>query len=513
MPVDEPATVLMSRAERPRPHPPANLQPDSPAQQTADTDMLVGKETRMEDLSGAVLSAGDRVGPYVVDRVIGSGGMGVVVAARHEGLNDRVAIKVLRPKAASDQVHAERFAREARAIVKIRSEHVVRVLDAGAPEGGAPYIVMEYLVGRDLARILREEGPLPVARAVPLMLQICEAVASAHAVGVIHRDLKPSNFFVTSTNDVVKVLDFGIAKAIGQEGIADPNLTETQAVFGSPTYMSPEQIRSAKHVDQRSDIWSLGVAFYELLTGKLPFAADNVAGLLASIIADPPFFPRAFVPELPAALEALLLECLAKDTRERVQSAPELAFRLSAFVPPSPAIRTLLDRIDGLARVMNVSIAPRPAPSARVSRPDAMMVLPTAPPPSTHGTLGSTTFGSTGMDLAAVAPRRGGMVAAAALGGGLVAILVLVGVIGALQLRKPAEPTLGAPSAMTPEPALSQTIPMPEPSATQATASSAPSAVPSTAPSARPRGGHPRPHPGGRPPGAPKSADPTSDRY
>ena len=333
--------------------PPEELATELVAQHTQDTDMLAGaKETRQLDLSGAALSIGDRIGNYIVERVIGSGGMGLVVAARHEGLNELVAIKVLRPKAASDEVHAERFAREARAIVKIKSEHVVRVLDAAAPEGGAPFIVMEYLVGRDLARILKEEGRIPVVQAAAMMLQICEAVASAHAVGVIHRDLKPSNFFVTTRADgepLVKVLDFGISKAIGQDGLVDPNLTETQAVFGSPTYMSPEQIRSAKHVDQRSDIWSLGVGFYEILTGKLPFAADNVAGLLASIVADPPFYPRGFVPELPEELELLLLQCLAKDARERVQSVAELAFRIAPFAPRSAANHDLVDRIDRLA--------------------------------------------------------------------------------------------------------------------------------------------------------------------
>jgi len=536
----EPPTTLMPKALRPfvaQPSEPmtvveSSTPPEKLAQpqQTQATDMLAGaKETRQLDLSGAALAMGDRIGNYVVERVIGSGGMGLVVAARHEGLNELVAIKVLRPKAASDEVHAERFAREARAIAKIKSEHVVRVLDAAAPEGGAPFIVMEYLVGRDLARILREEGKMPVLQAAGMMLQICEAVASAHAVGVIHRDLKPSNFFVTTRTDgqpLVKVLDFGISKAIGQDGLVDPNLTETQAVFGSPTYMSPEQIRSAKHVDQRSDIWSLGVGFYEILTGKLPFAADNVAGLLASIVADPPFYPRGFVPELPEALEILLLQCLAKDARERVQSVAELAFRIAPFAPPTAGTQDLVDRIDRLAIATNAHVmtgprlpAPLPGPVRPISYPE---LLPAVAPSArgsgaTLGNSANTSFGSTGMDLSAEAaglPRRGGVVAAAAVGI-VVALLVLVGVVGAYELgthRKEPGAAGPAPSesavAMAPSGSTPPSVPL---VAASAPNSEIPSASVSVAkPGTKPV--HPRPHPTPHPVPT-KSVDPTNDRY
>jgi serine/threonine protein kinase len=258
--------------------------------------------------------------------------MGVVVAAHNEATGDHVAIKLLRAKAGADAVQAERFAREATAIARVKSEHVVRVLDFGTRSNGDPYIVMERLYGRDLGAILRAEGPLSVARAASYMIQVCEAVASAHAVGVVHRDLKPGNFFLCEGRNgetCVKVLDFGISKALGNEGLGDPNLTSTQAVFGSPTYMSPEQIRSAKHVDHRSDVWSLGVALYELVTGKQPFSADNVVGLLASIVTDPPVAPRAVAPHLPHELERLLLDCLRKDPSARIPSAAELGRRLT----------------------------------------------------------------------------------------------------------------------------------------------------------------------------------------
>ena len=446
---------------------------------TSDTDIISGggsvnAETRANLAAiQAVPTVGDRIGKYVVERLIGSGGMGLVVAARHEALGELVAIKLLRPKAAGDKVHAERFAREARAIIKIKSEHVVRVLDAGTLDSGAPYIVMEYLVGRDLAAILREHGPMPPAVAADHLLQVCEAVASAHAVGVVHRDLKPSNFFVTQRADgttLVKVLDFGISKAIGQDGVVDPNLTETQAVFGSPTYMSPEQIRSAKHVDHRSDIWSLGVALFELLTRKLPFAADNVAGLLASIVADPPFFPRGFVPTLPQELEELVLACLHKDPNQRVQSVVELACRLAPFATQNVETHNLVERIQRLAtRSGQVNVA-QPVAAAdphrastttgpklpQQSSPHIAPPVVPQPPPSVGWSPGFAqdprasvaSINSTGMDLSAEAtppPTKQNMFTGIAIGLGVATVLILGGIGAWLGTR-------GAP-ARTPAPA------------------------------------------------------------
>jgi len=483
---------------------------------TADTDIInagrVGTgETRVADLAAAhsLPKLGDRIGKYIVERLIGSGGMGLVVAARHEALGELVAIKLLRPKAAGDKVHSERFAREARAIIKIKSEHVVRVLDAGTLEdSGSPYIVMEYLVGRDLAAILRAEGPMYPSRAADLMLQVCEAVASAHAVGVVHRDLKPSNFFVTQRADgttLVKVLDFGISKAMGQEGVVDPNLTETQAVFGSPTYMSPEQIRSAKHVDHRSDIWSLGVGLFELLTGKLPFAADNVAGLLASIVADPPFFPHAFAPNLPPELEALLLACLQKDPKQRVQSVVELACRLAPFATPNVETHNLVERIQRLGtrgsgqqpsgdpstttgpklpQTSHPNLAPLAMPPQPISTSMPIGVPPAPPsgwqPGVPHDARASgVSFGSTGIDLSAAAPPlHSGRGVFTGIGIGLgVALLLIVGGVGAYfgTRQGPSVPTSSPPEVASV--ALSATTPPP------GSVSAAPSAAVSDAPS------------------------------
>ncbi len=309
------------------------------------------------------------MGRYIVERALGEGGMGVVVAARHEQLDELVAIKVLHPHASTDAVQVERFIREARATVRIKSEHVVRVLDAGAEEStGAPFIVMEYLEGRDIGQTLEAYGAIPLQLAVDYMIQICEAVAAAHALGIIHRDLKPSNFFLTARSDGsphLKVLDFGISKAAQTNGKPDPRLTETQAVFGSPTYMSPEQIRSSKNVDVRSDVWSLGVALFEMLTAQLPFGGDSVAGLLAAVIADAPVPLSEFLPEVPPELEATVLACLEKSPARRISSVAELASRLAPFASEDASrLASRIDRASRGALGSTPSLAPLAAPSS-----------------------------------------------------------------------------------------------------------------------------------------------------
>jgi len=198
------------------------------------------------------------LGKYRVDRILGAGGIGIIVAAHHLQLDERVAIKFLLPDALKSADVVARFAQEARAAVKIKSEHVVRVIDVGTLPSGSPYMVMEYLEGIDLGGYLQLHGALPTAVAAEFVLQACEAIAEAHALGIVHRDLKPPNLFVTRAADgspLIKVLDFGIAKA----GVGDLQITRTQAVMGSPGYMSPEQMRSSKSADARRDIWAIGV--------------------------------------------------------------------------------------------------------------------------------------------------------------------------------------------------------------------------------------------------------------
>jgi eukaryotic-like serine/threonine-protein kinase len=278
-------------------------------------------------------------GKYTVREVLGTGGMGIVLAARHDQLGDQVAIKVLLPKALRDREAIGRFIREARTAVKIKSDHVVRVLDIGALDTGVPFIVMELLTGQDLGRILRKEGRQPVAESVDWVLQACVAIAEAHALGIVHRDLKPSNLFLATRSDgtaIVKVVDFGISKALEADldEPRDTELTDTQATFGSPAYMSPEQIRSSKNVDYRTDIWSLGVILYELLVGDTPFQGETSSGVLAAISADPAPRLRALRPDAPAALEEALLVCLTKDVAHRYATVAELAEAIAPFGLP-----------------------------------------------------------------------------------------------------------------------------------------------------------------------------------
>jgi eukaryotic-like serine/threonine-protein kinase len=287
------------------------------------------------DRSVDVPAVGSTVlGKYRVERVIGQGGMGVVLAARNIQLDELVAFKFLSAKVATDGPTVDRFLREARASLKIKNEHVVRVLDASPGDATSPpYILMEYLEGIDLAALLQQRGPLPIADAVDYVLQACEAISEAHVIGIVHRDLKPANLLLTQRGDgmpLVKVLDFGISKALMDE-TSNPNLTDTQAVFGSPTYMSPEQVRSSKRVDHRTDVWAMAVVLYELLTGRTPFICDNVSGLLAAIIADSAPHPGQFRPDLPPELAQVLMAALQKDREQRTQTMPEFAARLRPF--------------------------------------------------------------------------------------------------------------------------------------------------------------------------------------
>ena len=239
-------------------------------------------------MSSSRVKPGDVLGgTYKVEKILGTGGMGIVVAARHIELNQRVALKFMLKEAMADGAHAERFLREARSAVQLKSGHTAKVLDVGKLQNGEPFMVMEYLEGQDLDGELHQKGPLQPHLAVEYVLRICEALAEAHGLGIIHRDIKLKNLFLTKTLDgrpLVKVLDFGLAKTTGA---GDVSLTAVNSVFGSPQYMSPEQMRSAKDVDHRTDIWSLGVCLFELLTGRVPFDASGVAEICAMVLKDP----------------------------------------------------------------------------------------------------------------------------------------------------------------------------------------------------------------------------------
>jgi serine/threonine protein kinase len=301
---------------------------------------------------------------YRVERVLGVGGMGVVVAATHLELEQRVALKFMLGDGFKTPDALTRFQREARIAVKLRSEHVARVSDTGTLENGAPYIVMEYLEGTDLGAQLAQYGPMPVGFAAECIVQACDAVGEAHAHGIVHRDLKPANLFLTQTPDgsaLVKVLDFGISKASNglDSGMA---MTKTGTVMGSPLYMSPEQMRSLKNVDARADVWALGVIMYELLTGQTPFIGDSFGDLLLAVMTTPHPPIRQLRPDVPLQIAALVDACLAKEPTVRVQSVAEIAQVLAPFC--SAAGIVLAQRITALARKAGTTGDPRAAASA-----------------------------------------------------------------------------------------------------------------------------------------------------
>ncbi|MBX3197161.1 MAG: serine/threonine protein kinase [Labilithrix sp.] len=294
--------------------------------------------------------------------------MGVVVAVTHLQLGERYALKFLHGDAISPHARV-RFLREAQATVRLKSEFIVHVSDVGELENGSPYIVMEHLVGDDLGGVIRK-GPLQVAEAVDYVLQACAGIGEAHANGIIHRDLKPSNLFLTTRPDgssLVKVLDFGISK-LEKPTRDSPSLTDTHEVFGSPAYMPPEQIRSAKSVDFRADVWALGVILHELLTGELPFEGETSAALLAAIAADVPRAVRSRRLDVSPELDAIVRRCLEKKPADRFASVAELALALAPF--GSQETSMLAGRIARRASVVPPAIA-TPRSSSAISLPTA----------------------------------------------------------------------------------------------------------------------------------------------
>ncbi len=281
-------------------------------------------------------------GKYRVDGVAGSGGMGVVVSARHEELGHQVAIKFLSSDEADTNAAVERFLREGRVIASLRSDHVVRIYDVGRLESGVPFMVMELLRGQDLSAVVSQGGIVSVEQAVDWILQATSAIAEAHERGIIHRDLKPSNLFLTQRSDgtdCVKVLDFGISKRIALQDPAqlDGHLTATRQVVGSPAYMSPEQVRNAKGIDHRVNIWALGMTLYELLAGRTAFDADTFPGVCAAIVTDTPPPLRELAPHVPQGLEDVVMRCLEKDPAKRFASVTALASALRPYGSPLAA--------------------------------------------------------------------------------------------------------------------------------------------------------------------------------
>jgi len=311
-------------------------------------------------------------GKYRLVRVLGEGGMGIVYEARHVKLRQRLAIKMVRPSLAVRHNVVLRFEREARAAALLRNAHAAKVIDVDATSDGVPYIVMEFLEGRSLSSLLESRGRLPVEEVIGWVLETCCAIAEAHDQGIVHRDLKPSNLFLASESDrsIVKVLDFGISKLADE---SDASLTTSQVMLGTPNYMSPEQVRSAREVDGRTDVWSLGVILYELLTGKLPFSGATPSAVLAAIVADPVTSTTALRPDIPHELDAVVLKALSKRAEDRFASVRELA---SALVPFSQMDAYVTAEVAQLLK--RASHAPTLA-SAENAELRAAAAAPTAP--------------------------------------------------------------------------------------------------------------------------------------
>src|SRR5712671_3209213 len=271
---------------------------------------------------------------YSIEKLIKRGGMGAVYLGKHVLMDKTVAIKVLHPSLALDDDVVARFSREAKAASRISHPHAVSVTDFGESENGIVFLVMEYLDGRTLKEIIRSEGAMPLGRVVEIIRQVTGALDAAHGQGVVHRDLKSDNIMVSQTNggDWAKVLDFGIAKMQQPEGVRDNDITAANLVIGTPQYMSPEQCSQAGPIDARSDVYSLGVIVFEMLTGKVPFTGDAPTVIMMKQVGDEPPSVLEARPDLPGSIDNLIKKALAKQPVVRFQTAGALsdAFALAA---------------------------------------------------------------------------------------------------------------------------------------------------------------------------------------
>ncbi|MEZ4364977.1 MAG: serine/threonine-protein kinase [Kofleriaceae bacterium] len=286
------------------------------------------------------------LGKYRVDQILGQGGMGVVAQATHLALGERVAIKFLRSDMVADEPTLARFLREAQSAAKLKCEFVAHTTDVGLLESGAPYMVMEFLEGEDVAQAIKERGALHPSFAIDLVLQACVALAEAHSLGIVHRDIKPTNLFITWRPDggaQLKVLDFGISKVVA--GGEELSLTSTMSLLGTPAYMAPEQMRSARDVDSRSDIWSLGTVLFEMVEGQRPFYAETFTEMCVRVISDP---PAPLTVELPPGLADVIHRCLEKEPSARYYSIGDLAAELAPLARDPMAAHELVKRIQGM---------------------------------------------------------------------------------------------------------------------------------------------------------------------
>jgi len=415
-------------------------------------------------------------GKYEYVGLLGSGGVAYVLSALHLELGEMVALKFLRPESMAYEDVVARFASEARAVARIKSEHVAHVYDVGTLPDGAPFIVMEYLEGKDLADILAERRRLPVQTAVDYVLQACEALACAHAGGIVHRDIKPENLFLAQqagSVEVIKVLDFGISKsAIAAVGTTGRKSAKTTLPMGTPGYMSPEQIRACGNVDARTDIWALGCVLSELITGATAFDAPTQVQLGALILEREPVPLRSLIPDAPPELEAIVARCLMKDPEERFEDIAELAVALYPFGPRRSRISA--ERCNQVLRghgaVLEIQSVPPPSPRAGstpmpVSSTGAVVSHIPASLPATEPFRTSSPA-----TLSAIEPwprkRRGGLVV-----GAVVALAAIAGAVTALKASEHTALTHGAAAAAAPP---TPTVALPSAPASRPSAAAAP---------------------------------------
>ncbi|CAN5336227.1 hypothetical protein BH11MYX1_BH11MYX1_45480 [soil metagenome] len=376
---------------------------------------------------------------YRVDFQLGEGGMGIVLAATHLHLGTQVALKILRADMAKSSV-VDRFMHEARASAQLRSENVCKVSDVGLLEGGVPYIVMEMLVGQDLQSLLRNNGPMPVSIVAEYILQACIGVAEAHAAKIVHRDLKPGNLMWTQRPDgttLIKVLDFGVAKAAPDS--VNFSLTQTSNIIGSPGYMSPEQLKSSKEVDARSDIWSLGIVLYELVSGRPPWDGESITELALRVAMDP--IPRL---ENLGPFEQVIARCLEKDPARRFQNLSELAAALAPFAEAGGP-----DLARAVTRVL------RGSGTLSSAGPQQMQHRGPSTPTTLRGASGVVTAAQRAVAIKPIWKSPAVL--------GITAVAAVIGVVAALSgTTSTVQPSLQPPA--TTQPAQSQPpVPTPEP--------------------------------------------------
>ena len=310
------------------------------------------------DLTGTTIADGK----FRLLRLLGEGGGGQVYLGEQTALGKQVAIKLLAPEYASDELIVRRFLREARAAARVQHENVIQIFDFGSTGTGTAYISMEYLEGEDLGTLLEREGELPWARVKPLMLQICRALHSAHGQGVVHRDMKPENCLRVRSRrneDTLKLLDFGLAKVFGDEAQPQQALSSTGKIFGTPEYMSPEQCRGDQ-ADDRSDVYAVGVMLFELLTGAVPFSSSNsFMDTLVMHLENPVPAVTSRVPLGPEGpqLDAIVRTAMAKDPADRYSSMRDLAEALLAVDGGATVDRSPSSDVDtGLLLKMSLAL-------------------------------------------------------------------------------------------------------------------------------------------------------------